>query len=510
MLEEHTNQTAPKGSTHWMLLGICVALFIALRIRWVGHLLVWDEAMTLCTVRSLVSGGHDYFSHWFWRHPPLFTVLMTLLRPLESGFAQRTECMAIGFGLINLLLLFRLNYRLFGQAVALWSVFFISVMPGAVFFDTWVKTDHPVTTFGLLAFLCLVENRTLLAGLSLGVALLSKETAVFYVMAAVLIYLAKPSGQRSAVGVFFLTLTPVLTCGWWYFIFAGESGVQVSVLSGSLLEHLHFGVGTETGFAAPWNYYLRQLPTDLGSTGLLFSAAGAIVLTLAAMKDKYRGDIQDYATRRILGIWPLFLLVPSYVLVSVLTSKVPWIVMVLLPAWATLQGVAMSGCIDLAKDRFCVLPSVLAFFIIAIACLPLIGRDYETMLRNIDASQWRGAMYSRQAAQAMNGLVKDGDRILITSFHYWKGLGPGDPCAVFAYYFTKKAEVFMRPHEARFDLLLDDIRRYRIDWALLSPEPGKEEHELFDGFMGKLGLRPYKLDNACIFKTAGLCEQYKQ
>jgi 4-amino-4-deoxy-L-arabinose transferase-like glycosyltransferase len=493
MLEERTIQAQQSNlrKTHWLLLGICVAIFLALRIRWVGHLLVWDEAMTLCTVRSFVSGGHDYFSHWFWRHPPLFTTIMTLLSPLQSGFERRAEYLAIGFGVINLLLLFRLNHKLFGTTAALWSAFFISVMPGAVLFDTWIKTDHPVTTFGLLALLSLLADRTLLAGLCIGLAFLSKETAVFYAVAAILLYLAKPRGQWNARGVLALTLIPIITCGWWYLVFASESGAQLSILSGGILQHFHFGTGTETGFATSWYYYLQQLPIDLGLPGLILAVTGAIVIALSPIKKDLR------------ALWPLFLLLPSYTVLAVLKSKVPWVVIVLLPAWATLQGITMSTCMDMAKRRYSILPSALAVFIMAISFLPLVGRDYETMLRNVDAGQWRGAAYSRQAAEVMNMLVRDGDRVLITSFHYWKGLGPGEPCAVFAYYFTKKAEVVMRPHEASFDQLQNDIGKYRIDWALLSPEPGKE-HELFSGFMGKLGLRPYKLKQACIFKTTGV------
>lgn len=494
MNADQLRQAPDKRKTHWIFLGICAAIFIALRVRWVGHLLVWDEAMTLCTVRSFVSGGHDYFSHWFWRHPPLFTVLMTLLHPLETGFAERTEYLAIGFGLINLLLLFKLNDKLFGPSVALWSVFLISIMPGAAFFDTWIKTDHPVTTFGLLAFLCLLTDRTYLAGLCIGIAFLFKETAVFYAMAAFLLYFTRPRNQWNAAGILALTLIPVLTCGWWYLFFAGESG--------NFLEHFHFGFGTETGFAASWHYYLEQLPIALGPGGVMLAWVGAIVLVLTAMNDKF-----DNASRCLPGLWPLFLILPSYILISAMKSKVAWTIIVLLPAWATLQGIIMSGCIDLAKHRSSILPIVAAVFIIALSFLHFVDRDYETMLRDIDAGQWRGASYSRQAAEVMNRLVRDGDRVLITSFHYWKGLGTGDPCAVFAYYFTKKAEVLMRPHEAHFDLLLDDIGKYRIDWALLSPEPGKEEHELFGGFIGKLGLRPHKLGNACIFKTTGLYRQ---
>jgi 4-amino-4-deoxy-L-arabinose transferase-like glycosyltransferase len=492
---------------HWLLLGISVAIFLALRVRWLGHLLVWDEAMTLCTVRSLVSGGQDYFSLWFWRHPPLFTALMALLHPLSSGFDLRTELMAIGFGLINLFLLFRLNRRVFGSTVALWSVFFLAVMPGAVFFDTWVKTDHPVTTFGLLALLCALENRVLFSGLCLGLAFLSKENAIFYAMATVLLYFLLAPGRRRVGGVLALALVPVVCCSWWYLMFSGDRPISSGASAGGFFEYLRYGLRTDTGFAAPWYYYLQHTVTDLGAIGLIL-AAGGIILIAATLTSRLRERGTSLTSTPML--WPLLLLLPAYILISVMSSKVAWIIMVLLPAWATLQGVAMSACIDVFRQRSPVVATAVGMVIVVISFMPVTFCRYDAMLRTVDASQWRGATYSRQAALRMNRLVKDGDRILLTSFHYWKGLGPGEPCAVFTYYFTRKTEVLIRPHQATFDQLLGDIRKYRLDWALLSPEPGVEERELFGGFMGKLGLTPCRLPQARIFKTSALYEQPAQ
>src|SRR5688572_12926435 len=110
----------------WLLLAGCVALFIVLRARWVGHLLVWDEAMALCTARSFIAGAVDPFAAWFWRHPPLHSVLLLALSPLQPGFAERAEILSIGVAVINQLLLFQLNRRVFGAPVALWSAFIIA------------------------------------------------------------------------------------------------------------------------------------------------------------------------------------------------------------------------------------------------------------------------------------------------------------------------------------------------------------------------------------------------
>ena len=92
-------------------------------------------------------------------------------------------------------------------------------------------------------------------------------------------------------------------------------------------------------------------------------------------------------------------------------------------------------------------------------------------------------------------------RATITSFHYWKGLSPGHACPVFAYYFTKKAEVLMRPHENSFEQIVKYIKKYRIDWVLLSPEPSLLESDLLPGFINNYKLRPEMLEKAVIFNT---------
>jgi len=75
------NESASRPGFTLVVMFLCILVFAALRIRWLGHLLVWDEAMSLCTIRSLLSHGTDDFSNWFWRHPPLFSLLTALLQP---------------------------------------------------------------------------------------------------------------------------------------------------------------------------------------------------------------------------------------------------------------------------------------------------------------------------------------------------------------------------------------------------------------------------------------------
>jgi hypothetical protein len=49
-----------------------------------------------------------------------------------------------------------------------------------------------------------------------------------------------------------------------------------------------------------------------------------------------------------------------------------------------------------------------------------------------------------------------------------------------------------------------DIHQYRLDWALLSPEPGAQEQAVFGGFVEQYGLRPYRRLTVFLFHTTAL------
>ena len=56
----------------------------------------------------------------------------------------------------------------------------------------------------------------------------------------------------------------------------------------------------------------------------------------------------------------------------------------------------------------------------------------------------------------------------------------------------------------RFEALREDVKAYKLDWALLSPEPGDKEREVFGGFIDQLGLAPVRLEKAYLFRTSAL------
>jgi hypothetical protein len=515
-LGTHTEQKLSRGAL--ILLGACVLLFLLLRVRWIGHLLVWDEAMTLCTVRSFKAGANDAFAGWFWRHPPIYSVFMLLLQPFNSGFAERAELLSIGFGVASQLLVFQLNRRIFGVVAALWSAFFLAVLPGSTFFDVWIKQDHPVATFGLLAMLLLLSRRTLYAGISLGLALLSKETAIYYALAIFLLWLGGACGRRSIKDFLAITVTPALTAGWWYFIVVPKAGITGSGGGRGILEHFQFAVQKTNVWSDSWHYYFTKLPAELGWMVLPICVLGACVAirwftrpssTLAAASD----------TPRVWLAWPVLLVVPALMLLSLLPSKVPWVVISLFPAWATLAALPLAAVLSLvnpgkrskgpqAQSERAGLSyeTGAAGWAITIAVVLATGifagtRHYEPLLREIAESQWRGAAFSRESAAALNRLAADGDRALITSFYYWKGVPTGHPDPIFACYLTKKIDVLVRNHERPYEEVMADIKQYRLDWALLSPEPGPGASDLFGKIQAELGLEPHKLSGAWLYNT---------
>lgn len=493
----------------------CLALYAFLRIRWVGHLLTWDEAMDLLTVRAFVSRGHDTYAEWFWRHPPLYCLLMSLLQPLRTGFAERVETMNVLLGMVNAALLGWLALRLWGRRAALWSLFMVAVLPASMFFDVWVKRDHPVLTFALPALLCLLSRRCLAAAVLLGLALLCKLTAVFYWGAALLLWAAGAAGPRRLRDAVALAVVPALASGWWYLIVsplnaAARSGAPhgspgwAALSPANLVYLLRFATSGENVWRQPWHYYLSELPGALGYAGLALAAGGAALLLWAGLSRKEDGTTFR-AKGAIAGAWPLAVLAPSYLLLSLLPSKVLWVPIVLYPAWAAAQAVAAAAAVAAAGRLAPRLPQVargLAASAIALAMLvPALRMDYAATLER--AGLGRAEAWSRAAAEAVNAHVRDTDRFLVTSFHYWSGQR-AQACPIFVYYLERRPETLVRSHRATFAQLVDDVRKFRIDWVLASPAPGAAASDVLGGFTRSLGLPPIPCGRACLFHTSGI------
>ena len=77
---------------------ILLAFFVALRLRTVGHLLMWDEAWNIFSIRAHVVNNTQNPFYWFYYfHPPLYIFFAELLSPFKSGFDIRLEYLTLAF-----------------------------------------------------------------------------------------------------------------------------------------------------------------------------------------------------------------------------------------------------------------------------------------------------------------------------------------------------------------------------------------------------------------------------
>lgn len=489
----------------WITALLVTGLFVALRARWIGHLLFWDEAMHLLTTRALYGGGTDGYSPWFWRHPPLLGVLSLLLEPLRAGYAERAEGLALALGTAGLIPLFLLNRRAFGPGVALASLGFLAVMPGAVFYGAWIKEEPVVILGGLTALLCFGRRRHWLAGLALGLAFLGKELALFYALAVAGLWWLRSPQERHWRDLGATAAATVLTAGWWFACFSVSVRHFWRLSTGGVQ-------GESTDWARPWSYYFTKLPGDLGWAGLVLLVAGAGLAGALWWHGRRRiaaptGDPGGGPGAGPLSLWPLALLLPGLAVITVARLKAPWFLVTLYPAMATLQGLALVSLLRALPRGWPERPRLTGLLGAAVTAATVIGflfprlaDSYEALAARQERDLLNGAQTSARAAQVMNTLVHDGDRVLLTPMHYWR-LKETVPCPIFIYYF-RPAPVVVRPLDLGYADFVDTVRQYQIHWAMLSPPPGTGVRDLLQPIVQRLGLRPVFNSGVCVFHTA--------
>jgi 4-amino-4-deoxy-L-arabinose transferase-like glycosyltransferase len=482
---------------HWLVLVSCFVLFLALRVPWIGHLLSVDEATNLLTFRAYAAGGSDYYSGWFWRHPPLFSVIMLALSPLQPGFAERAEWAAVILSALVFLTLFAVNRKLLGVTPALWACFLLAVMPGSIFFDVWIKQESLVSIFGLCALYLFLVRKEGLSGLFLGLALLSKALAVFYAAAICVLWFLRARSTRKGKDLAVTLVLAALGSAWWYLLFGNSIKICLGFMAGMEFTEM-------TSWINPWYYFLEKMPADIGWVGIGLCCVGVVAVYILFRQRRGTSAFAKGDDRAIFIFWPLAFLVPAYFVVSAIRGKTPWFTMTFYPALATLQGVAVWWAVSIISTRLrgSVRTLVAAALSLAVAGASLhqaADRSYESVMRRQYYWMWWGSYNSREAAIRMNGLVQDGQRVLITPMSYWAS-GNRRPCAIFVSY-LKPMQLVIRKFDTPMEGFVEAIREHKLDWIMISPMPGVGEKAVIEPMMQRYGLRPILLRGACIFKT---------
>jgi len=406
----HSRKPFPGRSLPLALLLTVVAVYCSLRLVHIGHPLAWDEAWILNAVKSLAEGGDASFQNQLWRHPPIYLGLGLLLAPLKPDFAQRMEMLSLILHTCAFLVFAIFTAQILGRRIALYASAAYAMLPGPIFYSTWIKRDSLVIFFCMLALWAFFKKRDLLAGVLLSLGFLSKESAVFYAISMlIMIPLLRP---RESLGKTFIKiLVPVFVISGWWYLFYG-SGTQ---------GHLLFfrGDSAETPlFANAWWYYFAKLKHDLGIPGLLIFAAGLI--SLLHPKLWYKKTILGTYLKKP-RLLPIYILFPAYLILAISHGKPPWINIVLFPflalvigmGWQFLLKTAADLCHGLLGRRITLHPALTVLLLISVLSLSLLHFSYMGYLATMSPGTANVIHRSYRIAAAVNEAARANDKVLV-------------------------------------------------------------------------------------------------
>ena len=234
-----------------------------------------DEAVYTGSAQALA--GHRALESMFpifRAHPILVQLIIAqALRISDTDWSARA--VTAGFGVLAVWLTYLLGARLYGRAAGLAAAGLLAVMPYHVLVSRQVLLDGPMTCFGVLSLYCVVRavddaprRWIAAAGAALGLAALSKETAVvlagglfvFGVVAAT--GRLRPRHLPIGLGVF-LVVFSAYPLG---VKLAGASSTGQNFLLWQLLRRANH----------PLWFYFTTLPSAIGPAVLLLAALALI------------------------------------------------------------------------------------------------------------------------------------------------------------------------------------------------------------------------------------------
>ncbi|MFH1791183.1 MAG: hypothetical protein ABH885_04275 [Candidatus Omnitrophota bacterium] len=454
-------------------------LFICLRLKTLGHLLMWDEALNILSLRNfLANARYEPFYWYYWFHPPLYMFFAKWLGPFAAGFDVRVEALSLVFSYTAFTAMYFLSKRIGGAGYALLCCFFLCFMPGAIGYASWVKRDGLAAALGYAAVFVLLEKRFFLCSVLLGFSLLAKENAVFFILAAsimVLIMAEKKSFPKLALmySVIFIMTS------WWYVFF---STMTHSFRDAYFLE----GTYLSGGWTQSALYYFGKLIPDAGIPVIVLSLAGICFALYNAIVRRER----PWAV-------PVVVCFSVYVPISFLVvSKTPWLVISGFPALAMLSGAGVLCLFHLkGKSALIKIPALALVFLTTVYAG--IGFRYDKYHMATYPNGWPGAASSRALAMFLNDRMGEDDKLVITEFAYWKM----PICPVFIYYWTPRS-AGSAPNGWSADDFAGNILINKSSWLAVanSPDPDHNFNGLVADLAGILG-EPVKVGWSYVWDT---------
>ena len=355
-----TNEKRTESSGQPIQIGILLTLWFAVNsiesfwLWWDESMPGWDEANHLKASLYYLQALQDGQWHEFWKisnkYPPLTYIISALTQAIFGSGNDAALLINWGLNAILMASVYLIARRLFNKTVGFWSSAIVLIFPRLTFYRLAFLTDITLATFTILGFACLTywtfaPKRSqqwlgaLVFGASLGVALLSKQTSLFFLFFPLIAsggyYLWSRNWQR-IVQLLASFLVAVSVCGSWYrtnwiYAFSSYSSgiVQASVNEGD----------PPIQTLAAWTYYLFDLPYAISWVWILLPALGML---LAALKYLPRVSTRYNLPLRQSLLWLGLYCLGSYLLFSLLRNKDSRYIIPYLPGFAILVGYGLS------------------------------------------------------------------------------------------------------------------------------------------------------------------------
>lgn len=302
-------------------------LSLTIRLYHHHHILMSDEANNMLTIKALIEG--EGLREYFFKHPPLFTVLSSIISYPFGDNLHIVQGLSILFSSAAFFPFYLIIEKVFDRRTALLSLAILAVLPMNILYSTWIKQDAMLLFFFLCSLYLYMTERYWSSAFMFGLASLTKEFALFLIPIVLGWEVIKGWDWKKAAGRFLQWLmTGAAISGWWYAFFGAESfrAIDAAAAGGNLREFFwHF----------PWYYYIRNLRADLTLILIPFFATGLLWVR------KEKGFL-------LLIIW----LSAFYLPLSLMTVKAPWYTYLASPAISVLTVVGIRGVKDIISFRY--------------------------------------------------------------------------------------------------------------------------------------------------------------
>ncbi|BAZ45368.1 family 39 glycosyl transferase [Chondrocystis sp. NIES-4102] len=341
----------------WIIGVICDRLWFKLD----NSVPAWDQADYLNGVLNYWEALQtpQWFNGQWWRSfwllsnkiPPLNYILTVPSINLFGTSEDAATTVMLFYSAVLLLSVYGLGVVLFDATVGLWAAGLCQLIPGLYSHRLEFILDYPLTTvitfsYCLLTIYFFSSSKSwlwaILAGISVGLAVLTKQTALFFLLPVILTIFITFITQRqwwrliqliigglSAIAIAF----PWYRTNWLLILTSGKRATVDSAIAEG---------DPALNTLAAWTYYLKLLPQLLTWNLLLIPIAGFIfyVISKLAKKNNHRKFPTNYFARDQ-WIWLTTYLFGGYLLSSLNINKDPRYILPLLPILAIILAVGL-------------------------------------------------------------------------------------------------------------------------------------------------------------------------